>query len=128
MTEPQSIEATRPNHSTEAYFITAPETRESVFSTAEVAHEIGRAKLFKDAELYHYADRLPEKDDPKQLVEASASQSFGEPRDPTPKSLCPRGRPWPPLSELARLPERRYPQGGRKAPMRLIKLSLLCLF
>src|SRR5579862_2691923 len=29
----------------EAYFITAPEVRESVFSTAEVAREVGRSKL-----------------------------------------------------------------------------------
>src|ERR1700722_11489891 len=45
----------------EAYFITAPQTRESVFSTSEVARELSREKLFDYAETYYLFGRLPEK-------------------------------------------------------------------
>ena len=57
----------------EAYFITAPQTRESVFSTPEVAHEISRDKLFEDAENYHYRGSLPKKVEPKHPADAAAS-------------------------------------------------------
>ena len=43
----------------EAYFPTVPERRESVFSNAEVAREVTRAKLAKDADHYYYHGRLP---------------------------------------------------------------------
>ena len=43
----------------EAYFITAPEVRESVFSAPEIAREISRAKLLDDAENYHHDGRFP---------------------------------------------------------------------
>jgi hypothetical protein len=47
-----------------AFFITAPEVMESVFSSTEVAREVSRAKQIKDAEDYYYFDRLPENDEP----------------------------------------------------------------
>ena len=55
-----------------AFFITAPEVLESVFSSTEVAREVSRAKQIKDAEGYHYFDRLPENDEFEQPMEASA--------------------------------------------------------
>src|SRR5580704_14085595 len=54
------------------FFITAPEVMESVFSSTEVAREVSRAKQIKDAEDYHYFDRLPENDEPEEHTEASA--------------------------------------------------------
>jgi hypothetical protein len=56
----------------EKFFVTAPEVMESVFSTAEVAREVGRAKLFWDAENYHKFHQLPKKVGPEQRMEASA--------------------------------------------------------
>ena len=56
----------------ELFFITAPEVRESVFSSAEVARELSRASLFHDAEIYHYRGRLPEKDSSDPAPEAAA--------------------------------------------------------
>ena len=38
----------------EAFFITAPEVRESVFSSAEIARELNRDSLLNDAENYFY--------------------------------------------------------------------------
>ena len=55
-----------------AFFITAPEVMESVFSSTEVAREVSRAKLFWDAENYHNFHDLPKKDVPEQPMEASA--------------------------------------------------------
>src|ERR1022692_1911411 len=60
----------------EAYFVTAPETRESVFSSAEVAHEMDRAQLLKDAETYHYSGWLAE----KKVAPASADEP--KPKEP----------------------------------------------
>ena len=48
----------------EAFFNAAPQVGESVFSTVEIAREINRAKLLKDAERLHYNGKLPEKSDP----------------------------------------------------------------
>lgn len=44
----------------EAFFIAAPEVRESVFSSAEIVRELSRAKLLSDAETYADLDTLPE--------------------------------------------------------------------
>jgi hypothetical protein len=57
----------------EAYFITAPEVRESVFSTAEVAREWSRARLFYDAEQYEYRNALRKENKPEQPAEAAAA-------------------------------------------------------
>ena len=43
----------------EAYFTRVPERRESVFSNTEVAREVTRARLVKDADHYYYHRRLP---------------------------------------------------------------------
>src|SRR5579859_6974519 len=43
----------------ELYFTFAPKVRESVFSASEVALELSRAKLLKNAESYHYGNGLP---------------------------------------------------------------------
>jgi hypothetical protein len=57
----------------EDFFTTAPEVRESVFSTPEVARELSRARLLERAENYAYFDRLPEENQPEQPVEAAAA-------------------------------------------------------
>ena len=57
----------------EAYFITAPEKRDSVYSTTEVARELSRAKLLSDAERYHYLDKLPKENKPEQPLEAAVA-------------------------------------------------------
>jgi hypothetical protein len=64
--------AQRKPYQRESYFITAPEVRESVFSTTEVAHELSRARLLYDAENYGYRNVLPKRDKPEQPVEAAA--------------------------------------------------------
>jgi hypothetical protein len=58
----------------EAFFITAPEVKESVFSSAEIARELSRDRLFRHAETYHYMDRLSKEDEPEQPAEAAAGQ------------------------------------------------------
>ena len=57
----------------EAFFTAAPEVRESVFSSAEVARELSRARLLANAQTYHYIDKLPEENHPEQPVEAAAA-------------------------------------------------------
>jgi hypothetical protein len=57
----------------ESYFITAPEVRESVFSTTEVARELGRARLLWDAGQYENRNLLPRENKPEQPVEAAAA-------------------------------------------------------
>ena len=57
----------------EAFFVTAPEVRESAYSSAEVARELSRAKLLSDAERYHYLDKLPKESKPEQPVEVAAA-------------------------------------------------------
>jgi hypothetical protein len=57
----------------ESYFITAPEVRESVFSTTEVARELGRARLLWDAGQYENRNILPKENKPEQPVEAAAA-------------------------------------------------------
>ncbi len=57
----------------EAYFITAPEIRGSVFTTTEVARELSRAKLLSEAETYHYLGKLPKENKPEKPLEAAAA-------------------------------------------------------
>jgi hypothetical protein len=57
----------------EAFFITAPEVRESVFSSAEVIRELSRERLLSDAERYHYLDKLPKESKPEQSQETTAA-------------------------------------------------------
>jgi hypothetical protein len=47
-----------------AFFIGAPEVKESVYSSAEVARKVSRARLFSDAENYVYLGRRPKKKSP----------------------------------------------------------------
>ncbi len=49
----------------EAFFNTAPEVRESVFSSAEIARELSRDRLLSDANDYAFHKRLPEKHEPE---------------------------------------------------------------
>jgi hypothetical protein len=56
----------------EAFFTTAPEVRESVYSSAEVARELSRARLISDAENYVYYRKLPKQNEPEQSMEAAA--------------------------------------------------------
>jgi hypothetical protein len=56
----------------EAFFITAPEVRESVFSSTKVARELSRATLLHNAENYVYLHRLPKENQPEQPLEAAA--------------------------------------------------------
>jgi hypothetical protein len=56
----------------EAFFTTAPEVTESVYSSAEVAHELSRARLLYDAENYVYYRKLPKQNEPEQSMEAAA--------------------------------------------------------
>ena len=57
----------------EAYFTTAPEVKESVFSSAEVTREMSRARLLDDAKRYDYDRKLPKEDKPEQPMEAAAA-------------------------------------------------------
>jgi hypothetical protein len=57
----------------EAYFITAPEVRQSVFSTTEVAREVSRANLLYDAQNYEFCNVLPKQNKPEQPLEAAAA-------------------------------------------------------
>jgi hypothetical protein len=57
----------------EAFFVTAPQVMESVYSSAEIVRELSRATLLKEAETYHYMGRLPNQDGPEQPLEAAAS-------------------------------------------------------
>jgi hypothetical protein len=57
----------------EAFFITAPEVMESVFSSTKVARELSRATLLQNAENYVYLHRLPKEDQPEQPMEAAAA-------------------------------------------------------
>ncbi len=56
----QFAEAQGKPYRPEAYFITAPDVKESVFSSTEVARELSRATLLNNAENYVYLHRLPE--------------------------------------------------------------------
>jgi hypothetical protein len=56
----------------EAFFTTAPEVRESVYSSTEVAREISRARLLYDAENYVYYREFPKQNKPEQPMEAAA--------------------------------------------------------
>ena len=56
-----------------AYFEAAPQTQESVFSTAEVVREIARERLLDDARAYHYRGLLPEK---TEVAQASVGDSI----------------------------------------------------
>ncbi len=56
----------------EAFFIAAPEVKESVFSSTETAREVSRATLLHNAENYVYLHRLPKEDQPEQPMEAAA--------------------------------------------------------
>ena len=47
----------------EAFFTTAPEANESVFSSADVARELYRSKRLDDAQTYVWFNRLPEKEE-----------------------------------------------------------------
>jgi hypothetical protein len=58
----------------EAFFVTAPEVKESVYSSAEVAREVSRASQLWDAENYVYRGQLPKKDEPEQPQEAAAAR------------------------------------------------------
>ncbi len=57
----------------EAFFVAAPEAKESVFSNTEVVRELSRARLFQDAINYNYDGKLPKKDRPLQPMEVAAS-------------------------------------------------------
>ena len=57
----------------EAFFTAAPEVKESVFSSTEVARELSRASLLEDAETYHYFRKLPEENRPEKPVESAAA-------------------------------------------------------
>jgi hypothetical protein len=63
----------------EAYFITAPEVRESVFSSTEIARELSRSTLLHNAENYVYLHRLPKEDQHEQPLESPAASSSAEP-------------------------------------------------
>jgi hypothetical protein len=54
----------------EAFFVTAPAVRESVYSSTEVVRELSRARLLSNAETYHYMGRLPKQDEPEQPGQA----------------------------------------------------------
>jgi hypothetical protein len=47
-----------------------PKSGNLFFSDTEVAHELSRAALLDDTENHHYSQRLPEKDEPEQPIEA----------------------------------------------------------
>ena len=55
-----------------AFFDAAPQTQESVFSTAEVVREIARGTLLDDTEAYYHRGRLPKK---SEVAKASAGES-----------------------------------------------------
>ncbi len=57
----------------EAYFTTAPEVLESVFSTAEIARQLNRDKVYSSALSHYFHGKLPKKDRPLQPVEVAAS-------------------------------------------------------
>ena len=46
----------------EAFFVVAPQVRESVFSVPEIAREMSRDRLMRDARNYYYDGSLPKKD------------------------------------------------------------------
>ena len=77
-----------PERQPEAYFGAAAETRESVFSTAEIAHELNRDQMLKDAETYRYSGWHSKKDKPKQPVEAAADVQNRAPRQ-APQQMAP---------------------------------------
>ena len=82
----QLAEAEGKPYRPEAYFLTAPEVRESVFSAPEIAHEISRDTLFQDARSYDFDGSLPKKVEPKHPVEARATvgQASRPPAEPRP--------------------------------------------
>jgi hypothetical protein len=65
--------AQRKPYQPEAYFITAPEVKESVFSTTEVARALSQARLLFDAQQYGFRKVLPEQNEPEQSEEAAAA-------------------------------------------------------
>ncbi len=69
----QYAEAQGKPYQPEAFFITAPEVRESVFSSTQVAREVSRATLLHDAENYVYLHRLPKDYQPEKPLEAAAA-------------------------------------------------------
>ena len=66
----------------EAYFVTAPPVRESVFSTTEVARELNRDKLFSQAWDYGRPSFLRKKQALTQAAQASATKSPKEKTGP----------------------------------------------
>ncbi len=60
----QLAEAEGTPYQPEAYFVTTPEVRESVFSTTEITRELTRTKLLIDATTYARSGELPEGDSP----------------------------------------------------------------
>src|SRR5579862_15633 len=58
----QLAEAEGKPYQPEAYFTTVPPVRQSVFSTPEVARELSRDKLIRDATIYRYDGSRPKKD------------------------------------------------------------------
>ncbi len=69
----QFAEAQGKPYRPEAFFITKPNVRESVFSSTEIARELSRATLLHNAENYVYLHRLPKQDQPEQPMEAAAA-------------------------------------------------------
>ena len=57
----------------EAYFITAPEVRESVFSTPQVARELSREILIADATTHWVHSPRPERIQPSAFAELKAA-------------------------------------------------------
>src|ERR1700722_5988226 len=74
----------------EPYFRVMAETRESVFSAAEIDREMRRDRLLQDARNYNNSGRLPEKDTTKQSLAAS------------PRSIAPISGPQPPIANPQR--------------------------
>ncbi len=70
----QLAEAEGRPYQPESYFTTAPEVRESVFSTQEIVRELSREKRLDDAKTYVSSGKLPKKE-----VAASAGASWREP-------------------------------------------------
>jgi len=71
----QYAEAQGKPYEPEAFFTTAPEVKESVFSSTEVVREMSRARLLNNAKIYDIRGTLRKKDQSEQPVEAAAGSS-----------------------------------------------------
>jgi hypothetical protein len=57
----------------EAFFVTAPEVMESVYSSAEIVRELSRARLLNNADIWDFRSQFPKQAGLEQPLEAAAA-------------------------------------------------------